>query len=111
VCGAFLKTTQKKSADTNTLNGVFTCEDILKADLLTLNSFEVDQKSVLIHPRFMSPERADIFVLVLRSNALSKPGIKVNFSSNSSHSSKHFSTVNFVGYVYCLLTFKKGRKN
>jgi len=27
----------------------------LKADLLRFNSFEVDQKSVLIHPRFMSP--------------------------------------------------------
>jgi len=25
------------------------------------NSFEVDQKIVLIHPRFMSPGRAEIF--------------------------------------------------
>jgi len=51
----------------------------VKADLLRFNSFEVDQISVLIHPRFMSPGKADIFVHVLRSNALSKPGIKPNF--------------------------------
>jgi len=53
---------------------------LLKADLLRFNSFEVDQKSVLIHPRFLSSGRADIFVHVLRSNALSKPGIKAKIS-------------------------------
>jgi len=84
--------------------------NLLKADVLRFNSFQLDQKSVLIHPRFMSPGRVDIFVQVFRSNVLSKPCIKGKLSCNTSHSSKHFSTVNIVDYVYCLLTFKKRRK-
>jgi len=42
---------------------------LLKAHLLRFISFDVDQKSVLRHPRLISPGRADIFVHVFHSNA------------------------------------------
>jgi len=48
---------------------------------------------------------------VFQSNVLSKPGLKAIFSYYTSHCSKHFSTVNFDHYVYCLLTFKKWGKD
>jgi len=37
--------------------------DKLVIDVLRFNSSDVDQKHVLIHPRFMSPGRADVAVL------------------------------------------------
>jgi len=72
----------------------------LKADVSRFNGFD-------IYFMFMSPERADILVHVFQTSALSKPSIKAKFSCYS-HFSKHFSTtINFIDYVYCLLTSEK----